>query len=197
MKFIMEKSGIKQRMIGTLLVLGMLGFVLAPDARADGWAFGVDIPMQFAYTGDVKGTARPGGFIASLDLPFHVGVGTESYTAEAEDSSGTVTFNIEYNFTDFYVWQNFEMMSVAFGVGNGTAQIPEFDDGTGSLISTDEADADQVFLRLGWFLNQNWEFHVAYHQIDAVANVLVAGVADGTTIDLRGVMTTAGFKFMF
>jgi hypothetical protein len=197
MKLLTTNFKIKQNLIGALIGLGMLGFVFTPDARADGWALGVDIPMQFAYTGDIKGTARPAGFIASLDLPFHVGVGSESYSVEAEDSSGIVTFNIDYNFTDFYVWYNFQVMSVAFGGGRGTAQIPEFDDGTGSLISTDEADADQVFLRLGWFLNQNWEFHVAYHQIDAVANVLVAGVADGTTVDLRGVMSTAGFKFMF
>ena len=88
-------------------------------------------------------------------------------------------------------------MTVSFGGGTGSAQVTEFTATDGSLLSTDEADADQIFLVLGWLLNESWDFHVAYHQIDAIANNLISGVADGTTTDLGGVMTTAGFKFKY
>ena len=186
-----------QRFLGALLLVAALAFVSTPQAQAHGFAYSLDIPLQFAFTGDLNGTARPSGFIAALNLPFHIGVGTESYSVEADDPSSTLDVTIDYEFTDFYVWYDFPVMTVSFGGGSGSAQVKEYTDTSGALISTDEADADQVFVVLGWMLNMNWEFHVAYHRIDALANNLVSGAADGTTTQLGDVMTSAGFRYKF
>lgn len=191
-------------MLVTLLLAGMFAIGIVPNAGAQqgalgtesGWAFSVDIPLQFGFTEDINGTAGPSGYKVALDLPFRIGVGMESYSVEAGDASGTASLTFDYEFTDIYFWHRFAVMTVAVGVGQGTVLMQPFDDGT-NVLSTEKADADQSFLVLGWLLNMNWEFHVAYHQVDAVANVLVDGVLDGTTINAGGIMTAAGFKYMF
>lgn len=197
MKLTANLTKTMRRFLGALLLVVALAFVTTPQAKADEFSFSLDIPLQFAFTGDLQGTARPSGFIAALNLPIHIGVGVEAFSVEADDPSSTLDVTIDYEFTDFYVWWNFQVMTVSFGGGTGSAKVKEYTDSSGALVSTDEADADQVFLVLGWMLNMDWEFHVSYHQIDAEANNLVAGVADGTTTDLGGVMTSAGFRFTF
>ena len=197
MKMTMVKTKIMHPVLGALLLAVFLTFVSTPQAQAGEFGFSLDIPLQFAFTGDFKGTAAPSGFKAAVDLPFYVGVGVESYSVETDVPASTQKLNIDYEFTDFYFWYDFDVMTVSIGGGTGSAQVTEFTGAGGSSVSTDEADADQIFVVLGWLLNESWDFHVAYHQIDAIANNLVFGIADGTTTDLGGVVTMAGFKFKF
>jgi hypothetical protein len=197
MKTSARKTKSIHNVLGALVLAVVLASVATPQAQAGEFGVSLDIPLQFAFTGDFKGTATPSGFKAALDLPFYVGVGVESYSVETDVPASTQKLNIDYEFTDFYIWYDFDVMTVSIGGGTGSAQVTEFTGAGGSLVSTDEADADQIFVVLGWLLSESWDFHVAYHQIDAIANNLVSGVADGTTTDLGGVMTTAGFKFKF
>lgn len=183
---------------GTLfaMMVGVMLLGLASTAQADGYAFGLDLPLQFSFTGDLRGTAQPSGFKATLDTPFHVGVGAESYSVEADDAAGTILITIDYDFTDIYLWWRGMSFTIAAGFGTGGAAIQDYIVGA-DTFSADEADADQVFIALGWIINPRWEFHVGYHSIDAETDLKQNGVVTGAKLDLGGIMHSAGFKFIF
>lgn len=188
----------KWKLPGSLfaMIVGVMLLGAASTAQADGYAFGLDLPLQFSFTGDLRGTAQPSGFKATLDTPFHVGVGAESYSVDSDDPAGTVVTSIDYEFTDLYLWWRGVSFTIAAGFGTGGATIEDYVVGP-DTFSADEADADQVFVALGWILNPSWEFHVGYHRIDAETDLKLNGAVTGAKLDLGGIMHSAGFKYIF
>lgn len=179
------------------LLAGALALGLAAPARAQD-SLRVDLPVQFIFTGDVRGASTPSGFIVGFMSDWNIGVAFEKYAVDIDDPSagiGGVTTAANYTFLDVAFEIRFSAMHVDLGLGTGTASLDDFTVG-GQTVSTNKADASQTVLALGWPLGPTWEFHVGYHRIRANADLKVAGATSGQ-IDLGGVMHSLGFKYSF
>ncbi len=180
-----------------LVVLAVL-IGQAPDSQAQEstYSFGVDIPLQFVFTGNISGAVSASGFKATLDTPYNVGVGYENYSVEANDIINNIYTTLEYKFLDVFVDMYFTALHLALGYGTGVVTTEDFTL-SGTSFGFKEADASQWFLSLGWPFDPAWEFHVGYHRITAESTLLIDGVNTGATIDLGGIMHSLGLKYIF
>lgn len=183
-----------------LLVLVVLTVLMeqAPDTQAQEstYSLGIDLPIQFVFTGNISGAVSASGFKATLDTPYHVGVGFENYSVDVNDGFLNIYTTLEYQFVDIFVDMYFTAMHLALGYGIGMVTTDDFTV-SGTSFGFEEAEASQWFLSLGWPFDPVWEFHVGYHRISAESNLLINGVKTGTTMDLGGIMHSVGLKYIF
>ena len=199
MKIIRRSYGIAGKTLFLAMLTDALLFMSGAPAwsQETSWSLGVDLPLQFIFTGDVSGTATPSGYKITLDTPFVVGVGTEKYTVPVDDSDNNIETSLEFSFIDVFIDVFFSVMHGALGFGTGTVAMEDFDFG-GSTFSAADDEATQTYIALGWPLSPTWEFHVAYHRVVAESTLESsdATIAD-IDVDFGGIMHSAGFKFLF
>lgn len=182
----------------SLLILLSSVAIVGGNIRAQEreYSLALDLPLQYIFTGDISGASTPSGFKAMLHLPLHFSVGLEQYSVEVNDISANINTELEFELLDLMISFELGPILVGLGYGMGTIATQSFQV-AGSTFGMEDADASQIFITLGWMTGQNWEFHVGYHRLEAEGALAVNGSATSTTLDLGGVMLSAGFLYWF
>lgn len=157
-----------------------------------------DVPILFTFTGNISGTANPSGFKATPHLPWRFGVAYQNHTVEGNDSLANINTGLEIEMIDLMIDFDWGPMVIALGYGTGTVSMESFNR-SGVVFGSEEADASQLILSLGWGIGaaKRWNFHLGYPMLEAEAVLQVNGVNSGTLIDLGGTMHSAGFTYWY